>query len=213
MDVNQFIRKKFNRLTIIGVNHTKQLLCKNGSKNGIKYYVDCECECGTKKVLNIYNVISGHTKSCGCLQKEKQYEGHFRHGLVTNKLYGTWCRIKNRCLNTKLKDYKNYGGRGITVCNEWKNDFIPFYNWAITNGYNDKLSIDRINNDGNYEPSNCRWATHKQQSNNRRSNKYFTYQNITKNYKEWCEYLDINYKTFYARLSRGRSIQEALELG
>ena len=116
----------------------------------------------------------GGTKSCGCYGKKIKSEGiNRKHNLSNTRLYNTWVKIKGRTLNPKYKFFHDYGGRGITICDEWKNDFMSFYNWAISNGYeeNKDLSIDRIDNDGNYEPDNCRWTTKTIQSRNQRIRK------------------------------------------
>ena len=129
--------------------------------------------CGTKFKASTGNIKNKHTKSCGCYNKRIASETHKTHGLRSTKLYMVWADIKNRTLNIKTRQFPDYGGRGITICDEWKNDFMPFYNWAMSNGYaeNKGLSIDRINNDGNYEPENCRWTTRVIQGRNRRIRK------------------------------------------
>ena len=136
--------------------------------------------CGTEFKACTSNIKNGSTKSCGCYHKRRVSESRKTHGLGSTRLYSTWSKLKDRVFNLKSKDYYNYGGRGITICEEWKNDFVPFYNWAIENGYeeNKGLSIDRIDNDGNYEPHNCRWTTQTMQSRNQRMQK-----NNTSGYK------------------------------
>lgn len=133
----------------------------------------CECDCGNRKVITSYQLLSGDTKSCGCLGKENRTKSRTKHHKTNTKLYYVWKGMKQRCYNPKNKYYYNYGGRGITICEEWKNDFGKFYEWAIKNGYDENAlhkscTIDRINNSGNYEPNNCRWVDMKTQSNNRR---------------------------------------------
>lgn len=118
------------------------------------------CDCGKEKAIRVTNVKFGRTQSCGCIKET-------RHGLYGTRLYWAWTNMNQRCHNPKTSRYKNYGGRGISVCSEWAT-FEPFYLWATAHGYSDELSIDRINNDGNYEPNNCRWTTASVQANNRR---------------------------------------------
>ena len=129
--------------------------------------------CGTNFKANTYDINRGDIKSCGCYHKRRASETHKTHGLSNTRLNRIWRDIKSRTLNSKYKDYLNYGGRGITIYDEWKNDFMSFYTWAMENGYeeNKGLSIDRIDNDGNYEPSNCRWATQTIQTRNQRIRK------------------------------------------
>lgn len=132
---------------------------------------------------------------------------NYRHGLRYSKLYPVWNVMNQRCSNPNNKRYKDYGARGITVCDEWKNSFQAFYDWAITNGYDEnakrgKYTIDRINTNGNYEPENCRIVNNKIQANNKRNNIIIEYRGIKKTLHQWCEYLDLNYKKTYQRLFR-----------
>lgn len=135
---------------------------------------------------------------------------NIKHGLRYHPLYNILRNIKSRCYNQNDPSYKNYGGRGITVCEEWKKDISVFYNWAIKNGYKRGLELDRINNDGDYEPSNCRWATRIQQANNKRTNRYITYNNETHTLREWSKILNINCFTLRSRVCLyGWSIEKA----
>lgn len=137
----------------------------------------CICDCGAITEVAINQLTMGKTQSCGCLQRETASIKNTTHGMRRHyekpRLYRIWLSMKDRCYNSNNKCFNSYGGRGITVCDEWKNDYIAFYEWAMKNGYADTLSIDRINNDGNYEPENCRWATSAEQSRNTSRNRIY----------------------------------------
>ena len=188
--------QKFNKLTAIKFSHkvkyTKHWLFK--------------CECGNKKVFCVGNIKNGHTKSCGCYNKEKLSERKI-HGMCKTKTYMSWSALKNRCLNSNNPHFKNWGGRGIMVCKEW----MKFENFYRDMGeIPENKSIDRIDNNGNYCKENCCWSSPKQQQNNRRNNCLLTYQNKTKTVKQWSEELEINVKTIYARIKKGWSVERTL---
>lgn len=143
--------KKYGRLTVIEERDEKYL---------------CKCKCGKIKEIRKYDILNGKTKSCGCLQRQKTSNANTKHGKRNERLYNIWCGMKQRCYNKNHVRYSRYGGRGITVCDEWKNDFKVFYDWAMLHGYADNLTIDRIDNNGNYTPSNCRWVDYKTQYEN-----------------------------------------------
>lgn len=195
--------QKFGRLTALYKLHNYH--------NRGSYWL-CICECGNLKEVYLGSLTSGATTSCGCYHKEIAKVANTKHGKRYTRLHKIWRDMKQRCYNKHNTSYKYYGKRGIKMCDEWLNDFMNFYTWAMTNGYNDKLSIDRIDVNGNYEPNNCRWATRKQQARNRRSNKYYTINGKTHCIKEWCKILNLNYKTVYTRLSRGWLVEKALEM-
>lgn len=134
----------------------------------------CKCDCGNIVSVKSHYLISGEKKSCGCLQREVNSSVHRKHGKRKERIYRIWQGMKTRCYNKNHKYFQNYGGNGITVCDEWK-DFEPFYEWAISHGYSDDLSIDRIDNCKGYFPDNCRWATHVEQTRNRAITKRVKY--------------------------------------
>ena len=159
--------QQFGRLTVI-----KRV---ENSKQGRTRWL-CKCTCGKEIITTGYILSSGQSKSCGCLRREHILSSVIKHHKTNTKIYDIWSSIKQRCYNKNNKHYHNYGGRGIIMCDEWKNNFEKFYNWAIENGYNSNAinkdcTIDRIDNDGIYEPNNCRWVDMKVQSNNRRKRK------------------------------------------
>lgn len=169
----------------------------------------CQCDCGEKKLVASYSLSSKHTRSCGCLLKERSSAHKIKHSLSKTSLYDCWTAIKQRCLNPKSPYFNNYGGRGIKICDEWL-CFKSFSKWAFENGYSEKLTIDRIDVNGNYEPSNCRWVDRKTQARNRRDSRLLEIDGITKSISEWCEIYSVNYNTVNNRIWRGWDWKEAL---
>lgn len=188
--------RKFGRLTVEKYAFTKNTLA----------YWQCICECGNITFVRAGDLVSGNTKSCGCAKKNS----HTKHGLINSRIYHIWAGIKRRCYNTKNPSYKYYGMRGIQMDNIWKNNFLSFYNWALNNGYKENLTIDRIDSNGNYEPSNCRWATREEQSCNTRRNRYITYNNETHCIAEWAKIYNLKEYTIRYRLNNNWTIEEAL---
>ena len=195
--LKDLIGQKFGKLTVL--KRTANYVSKNGTTKRVQWL--CRCDCGKEIVVASNNLTRGHTQSCGCIRKEKQF---FIHGLRHTKIYNVWNNIRQRCNNPNVKCYSRYGGRGIKVCNEWQNDFLTFYEWAIQNGYKEGLSIDRIDNNGNYEPCNCRWVDNKTQSNNRRSNHFITYNGETHTVAEWSRKTGIKSTTLFERIKHNK---------
>lgn len=194
--------KKFNRLTAVEV--------VGKDKHGNMLWL-CKCDCGNATIIPTNKLTSNKTKSCGCLKKETAKPPVIvKHGMSYSRLYQVWKDMKGRCYRPTSTRYYTHGARGVKVCAEWQT-FEPFYKWALSNGYQENLTLDRINNDGNYEPSNCRWATMKTQANNRRTNHFLTYKGETHTLKEWAEIIGINYNTLVGRINRlGWSIEKTL---
>lgn len=166
-----------------------------------------KCECGSLKWINTYNVNKGCIRSCGCIRKE--HPNHTKHGDSNTRLYKIWKGMRERCYTPSSTNYNRYGEIGISICSEW-DDYSMFKIWALENGYKDGLTIDRIDGKGNYEPSNCRWATYKEQANNIKTNRLITYDGETKTMTQWAEAIGIKPATLWARLNRGWSIEQAL---
>lgn len=172
----------------------------------------CVCDCGNF-IEVLYDSLTGNCKSCGCLRKENTSKMFRNHGLRHTRLYNIWCDMKARCYNKKVPKYQNYGERGVIVCDEWRNNFMVFYDRSMSNGYKEDLTIDRINVNGNYEPSNCRWVNLKTQERNRTNNKNITIKYETHCLSEWCEILGLRYGTVVQRINvYNWSIERALEL-
>lgn len=197
-----WVGQRFGKYTVIGFRYVEGVWCW-----------ECQCDCGNVKILKPHLLKTGHTKSCGCYRKSKKVCNNFKHGASDTKLFGVWTTMKNRCYNINQKNYANYGGRGITVCKEWRESYLAFQTWAITNGYREGLMIDRIDNNGEYAPENCRWTTREVQNRNKRSNIQVTFNGRTMVLKDWAREQGISYSTVQNRIKRqGKTPIEALEL-
>ena len=195
--------QRFGRLTVIcrADNYIKP----NGHKESEWL---CKCECGKKSVITRTNLK--RARSCGCSQGKYIYSSKVTHGQSDSRLYRIWQNMKNRCYNHNVDRYDRYGGRGITVCDEWRNNFQAFYDWAMINGYSDSLSIDRINIDGNYTPDNCRWITMPEQADNKSTSRIFEYNGSSHTVSEWSKISGISRDVIWNRIKRGWSIEKVL---
>lgn len=198
--------KQYGRLTVI------KHIGKDKHNNAIW---QCTCSCGN--IINIRGATlrRGKANSCGCLHKEltKQLaKNNIIHNMSNTRLYRIWQGMKSRCYYKQNNRYKYYGANGIKVCDKWLNNFQAFYDWGMSNGYKDDLTIDRIDVNDDYKPCNCRWVTKSEQQRNKRNNKMYTINGETRCLSEWCEKLNLNYNTVSSRLHRNYTIEKALEL-
>lgn len=167
----------------------------------------CKCDCGAMKVVSTNDMRTGKSRSCGCLEKENR--GLFgtrskrTHQMKGTRLYRIWQGAKNRALNQNDKHWPDYGGRGITICDEWKTSFEAFRDWALANGYKEDLTIDRIDVNGNYCPENCRWVPQAEQQRNKRNNRYYTYNGKTQLIPAWAKEFGVTDSTIRSRIRRG----------
>lgn len=203
--------QKFDLLTVVEFSH------RESSNGRYRYYWKCKCECGKEVIRRADGLKDKGVKSCGCYREKILKQHNFKinnprksHGMTNTRLYKIYSKIKERCYYEKYPEYYLYGGRGIKMCDEWKEDFMNFYNWSMSYGYNDKLSIDRKDCNGNYEPSNCRWADDITQANNKRNNIKLTYNGETHTLPEWARKLNLPYSTLADRRKKGKSVEEIL---
>ncbi len=202
------LNQRFGRLVVVAPSK---------SKNNETMW-ECKCDCGNIKIVSTSNLKAGRIKSCGCFKSDKLIKRNTTHSQRHTFLYEVWKSLRQRCNNPKHASYYNYGGRGITICEEWNKSFQSFYDWAYANGYSlehqkdevKKLTIDRIDVNGNYEPNNCRWVDRKTQARNTRITKFITFKGQTKPIVEWCEIYGIKRNSFDIRIKCGWSIEEAL---
>jgi hypothetical protein len=189
--------KRFGKLTVISFDR---------EKTKRKAYWICKCECGNIKSVRSDSLQENKVLSCGCIKKEQDrinLTANHSHKMSKTRIYREWQGMKTRCYNKNNKRYNNYGGRGITVCDEWMNNFDNFFKWSLDNNYSDDLTIDRKNNDGNYEPSNCRWVNNKIQCNNRNSNIVIEHNDEKLTLTELSEKKGLSIRMMHARYVRG----------
>jgi hypothetical protein len=190
---------KFGRLTVVDTSSGQKVLC--------------ECECGKRTTVNKINLLRGSTLSCGCFASDVLRARNKTHGDSKTRLYRIYNNMKARCTYPTSLSAKNYIGRGISICDDWLKSYENFRDWALSNGYGDNLSLDRIDNNGNYDPSNCRWATRSQQNRNTRRNIIVKYQGEILCLKDAAKRAGINYATALARVrTLGWSVDDALSV-
>lgn len=195
--------QRFGRLVVIRRD--------NPGPRGQSYWL-CVCDCGVEKVIAQANILNGHIRSCGCLSRETTIKRQTTHGLagrVDAPEYQIWQAMKNRCYNGKMQSYKDYGGRGIEVCERWRESFTAFIE-DMGRRPSAEHSIERRNNDGNYEPSNCFWATRLEQGRNKRNNRFIEHEGVTRTIAEWGRILGVNDDKLRSRLDRGWDVARTL---
>lgn len=202
------------RINLAGKRFEKLTVIERAPNKGVKTRWICSCDCGNTTVVYTNALVRGHTKSCGCLIAEVLRERDTNHGMYGTRLYRVWHNMKTRCRDKNNHAYARYGGRGIIICAEWL-DFKNFYDWAMRNGYKEdaeygECTLDRIDNNGDYCPENCRWVSMKQQQRNKSSNRLITHNGETKTIAEWSELLQIDSSVIKARLHRGWDENRAL---
>lgn len=192
--------QKFGKLTVL----------KRIKNKGHNPHFLCLCECGNLKECDSYMLKYGKITSCGCDSKQKRIIAHTKHNETKTRLYNIWQQMKQRCYNEKSISFIYYGQKNITICNEWKYDYLNFRNWAMNNGYKENLTLDRIDTKGNYCPENCRWISNAKQQRNKNNNRFLTFKNKTLCVAEWSEKTGIKSQTIYQRLRRNWTIERTL---
>lgn len=195
----------FGRLRVL--ERAQNRITKNG--NSKRAWV-CRCACGNVITATTMDLRSGDVKSCGCLKAELDVYRSLKHGWHGTHLHNVWCAMRRRCNDRRVADYCYYGGRGISVCDDWASNFMNFCAWAIDNGYEEGLTIDRIDVHKGYSPENCRWVDMKTQANNRSNSRYIKYRGENHTIKEWSEIIGVPYSTLYMRLRNGWDVDRAL---
>lgn len=202
IDEKTFLGKKVGKITI--VEYLGKIKKEKGDNH--RFWLG-KCECGKNIYLRQTDILKETRKSCPKCNKSS-----YKHGMTNTRLFHIWQNMRGRCYCKTNYDYKDYGNRGIKICDEWKYEFLNFYNWAINNGYKENLSIDRIDVNGNYEPNNCRWADNFTQANNKRNNKKYMYKGKLYTVRELTKIYGLNYEIISARLHKGWNIEKAISL-
>jgi hypothetical protein len=195
---NDLTGNKYGRLTVVGLSP---------KKSGRKSFWVCKCICGNEHLVRSDSLKSGNVQSCGCLKKEQDRENltkYHRHKESHTHLHDTWLGIKARVSNPNNKSYGRYGGRGIKMCDDWFNSYESFRDWAKSNGYDESLTIERIDVNGNYEPDNCTWIPWSEQANNRRSTIWIEWEGKRQNATQWAKELGFKPKTIMERYNKGQ---------
>lgn len=203
--INNLLGQRFGRLTVIEYA---------GKDKSNKAMWVCKCDCGNIKTIVGNNFVRGIVVSCGCKGKEnreKAAKAAYKHGGRGTRLYRVWKNMRTRCYCEKFIEFDCYGGRGIKMCPQWEHDFSSFKEWALKNGYDDSLTIERIDVNGDYSPENCKWATYKEQANNKRNNSFIQYKNKLYTLTQFCEEFNLNYRNCYTRYKKGFTAQQLID--
>ena len=206
--LDNLVGQRFGRLTV---------LSRAENISGLTAW-KCQCDCGNTIIVIGNNLKRGHTKSCGCYRVDHTVSAKTIHGLSNERIYVVWEKIKGRCYDPNNPSYPRYGGRGIVMCDEWRDDPTAFVHWSLEHGYDPhakygECTLDRIDNNKGYGPENCRWASEKVQANNRRSNRLITHNGETKTLAQWRDQFGwTQSKAYYHLAKKGRSIQDLIDL-
>lgn len=201
---HEFVGMRFGEVTVLSVDRVAVTRVERGARILRRIRVALyECSCGNRGSTAINNLMNGHTKSCGCATRKRT------HGMHLSSEYTSWAKMKSRCCDENSESYKHYGGRGVAVCERWLISFENFYS-DMGPKPSPNHSLDRIDVNGNYEPSNCRWATVIEQANNTRRNRIMTIDGVTRRIDEWCLMTDVPRYLIWLRLKRGWNEKDAV---
>lgn len=191
----------------IGERYARLVCIGKDTNKDYRYYL-FQCDCGNIKSIIADNVKNGLTKSCGCLKREKP--NHLTFGFSHTRIDNIYKTMIARCHNPNCAGFKWYGAKGIIVCEDWKNDKVKFFEWAFANGYKENLTLDRIDNSLGYSPQNCRWATYKEQANNKTTNRIVVYKGENYTLSQFADKYGLNYKNLWQSLKRGKTLDEII---